>query len=50
MFVVVMIDYGNMFGVYEFFQIFKKYDGDQNFFIKLIIGIEVYVVLSICKL
>ena len=37
---VAMTDHGNMFGAYEFFQISKKYDGDQNPLIKPIIGSE----------
>lgn len=40
---VAMTDHGNMFGAYEFFQISKKYDGDQNPLVKPIIGIEAYV-------
>ena len=43
---VAMTDHGNMFGAYEFFQISKKYDGDQNPLVKPIIGIEAYVAPS----
>lgn len=43
---VAMTDHGNMFGAYEFFQIAKKYDGDQNPLVKPIIGIEAYVAPS----
>lgn len=46
---VAMTDHGNMFGAYEFFQISKKYDGDQNPLIKPIIGIEAYVAPSTRK-
>ncbi|MBD4633985.1 PHP domain-containing protein, partial [Xanthomonas citri pv. citri] len=46
---VAMTDHGNMFGAYEFFQISKKYDGDQNPLVKPIIGIEAYVAPSTRK-
>lgn len=41
MFVVGMIDYGNMFGVSEFYNFVIKVG------IKLIIGVEVYIVLGL---
>jgi len=43
---VAMTDHGNMFGAYEFFQIAKKYDGNENPLVKPIIGIEAYVAPS----
>ena len=46
---VAMTDHGNMFGAYEFFQISKKYDRDQNPLIQPIIGIEAYVAPSTRK-
>ncbi|AXE38761.1 DNA polymerase III subunit alpha [Acidipropionibacterium virtanenii] len=43
---VAMTDHGNMFGAYEFFQLSKQYDGNENPLVKPIIGIEAYVAPS----
>ena len=43
---IAITDHGNMFGAYEFFQIAKKYDGNENPLVKPIIGIEAYVAPS----
>lgn len=43
---VAMTDHGNMFGAYEFYQLSKQYDGNENPVVKPIIGIEAYVAPS----